>query len=372
MPRFLARLSACALLALSIPMQLAHASGPWSITNLGDLANGFMGGQGSINSGGQVVGSTLFVPEHAFVLDNGVFRDISEIEGRAAQSYAYGINDAGQIVGGAYLDPFADRSPILWANGSATRLASPVDVRATVAYDINASGQIVGVGTTSSPFGSSREERAVLWSGGTAVNLGVLPGGGASRAYAINDGGQIVGYATDNRNVSHAVVWDKGQLLDLGVTPGSIDGSVAYGINELGQIVGVDNGQAVLWHNGQRTELGALAGDQRSRAHSINDLGVAVGYSDEAPNGSNDERAVMWVDGVAIDLNTLEGVIGGGWKLVSATDINNAGQILGQGISPRGIYQGFLLSPVPEVGTSSMLLLGLIAIGAVARKKARA
>jgi probable HAF family extracellular repeat protein len=62
-------------------------------------------------------------------------------------------------------------------------------------------------------------------------------GGGAGCAHAINDRGLVVGWSYTGSEV-HAVVWtSKNGIKDLGTLPGDNE-SVAYGINNLGQVVG--------------------------------------------------------------------------------------------------------------------------------------
>ncbi|TKJ37243.1 hypothetical protein CEE37_14110 [candidate division LCP-89 bacterium B3_LCP] len=57
-------------------------------------------------------------------------------------------------------------------------------------------------------------------------------------------------------------------------------------------------------------------------------------------------HAFVWEDGVMTDLNTLI-PSGSGWTLKSASDINNAGQIVCWGEAPNGQYHGCLLTPNP-------------------------
>lgn len=61
---------------------------------------------------------------------------------------------------------------------------------------------------------------------------------------AINDAGLIVGYGTATNGLEHAFVWDNGVFSDLGALQNE---SYACGINKNGLIVGVSDGQAVLW-----------------------------------------------------------------------------------------------------------------------------
>jgi probable HAF family extracellular repeat protein len=134
---------------------------------------------------------------------------------------------------------------------------------------------------------------------------------------------------------------------DVGVLPGHAT-SVARAVNDIGQVVGdarAANGatRAFLWDRGQLRELGTLPGDAASEARSINIGGQAVGRS-----GSTDfshGRAVLWQDGVALDLNSLH--TGAGWLLVSATAINDVGQIAGVGVR-NGQLRAFLLSPLGQ------------------------
>lgn len=68
--------------------------------------------------------------------------------------------------------------------------------RVTDAYGINDAGQVVGYGFTSS--GS----RAFLWKNGKMKDLGTL-GGSSSWAYGINHESQVVGEAEINANTGH-------------------------------------------------------------------------------------------------------------------------------------------------------------------------
>src|SRR5262245_60053990 len=105
-----------------------------------------------------------------------------------------------------------------------------------------------------------------------------------------------------------------GQMLDLGTLGGG--GSEAFGINDLGQVVGQsETGRghrelhAFVWTRGARDgvkgnremkDLGTLGGDA-SQANDINDLGEIVGLS-ETPDG--EVHAALWSDGAIIDLGT--------------------------------------------------------------------
>ncbi len=61
-----------------------------------------------------------------------------------------------------------------------------------------------------------------------------------------------------------------------------------------------------------------------------------------------------------------------GWISTSATDINDAGQIVGYGINPQGEFTGYELTPVSnQVPEPSLLVFfGLIGLGLAARKLA--
>src|SRR5205823_1755456 len=73
-----------------------------------------------------------------------------------------------------------------------------------------------------------------LWTQGQGmIEIGQLPDSEHGEANAINDRGDVVGFAG-----FHAFLYSQGDMTDLG-TLGSVFGSsVAYGINNLGQVVG--------------------------------------------------------------------------------------------------------------------------------------
>ena len=128
-----------------------------------------------------------------------------------------------------------------------------------------------------------------------------------------------------------------------------------------------------MWSNGGITDLGSLGGNI-SAALDINASGHIVGVS---TNVSGVSHAVLWVNGVAIDLNSLLSAsdVEAGWVLHNAYAINNNGSIVGDasnsilGISTSG-YLLTSVAAVPETNTTIMLLMGLGVFGFIARRKA--
>ena len=90
----------------------------------------------------------------------------------------------------------------------------------SVAYGINAAGQVVG-GAYTAPQAVEGAElfgglfHAFLWQNGAMADLGTL-GGASSSATAINAAGQVVGESTTASRVHHAFLWQKWAVTDVG------------------------------------------------------------------------------------------------------------------------------------------------------------
>jgi probable HAF family extracellular repeat protein len=174
-----------------------------------------------INDAGLVVGASSTSPSvrlaggsgtHAVLWDSRTIKDLGTIGG-GDYSFAYGVNEGGQVVGELASRPGADsgrdgQHAFVWAWGTITDLGTLGGSRSQ-AYDVNNRGQIAGVAFTDGTGGG-----AAIWAGDGVLRL---PGGDglATGAHDINDAGQVVGYTSADQNHgveagTHAVLWEPG------------------------------------------------------------------------------------------------------------------------------------------------------------------
>jgi probable HAF family extracellular repeat protein len=286
-----------------------------------------------------------------------------------------GINDPGEAVGmsetsvpdpnGEDLCGFGTHltcSPFLWRNGVMNALPTAGGNNGQ-ASAINNSGQVAGYaenGTADSTCPPGTEnfmvDLPVMWTKGKAQALPTIGSDPDGVAFGINNRGQAVGYSGTCTAANYAVVWENGtatQLPDLG-DPGGI----AYAINSHNQVVGQavnSNGTALaaLWQNNTVTALGGgrlLPGDVASFATSINNRGQVVGSSFDSK--ANWSHGLLWQNGMMIDLNAVFPA-SSNLFVVSASNINESGQIAGMAVEMAGPHAGtivhaFLATPVDE------------------------
>jgi probable HAF family extracellular repeat protein len=326
----------------------------YELTELGTLG-GIWSGPSQIDNEGRVVGGSTIQSGawHAFRWEDGDMEDLG-VPGDYLVSSATAFNSDGRIVGyanGQYQSQYA----YLWEDGNWDYLGTlPGEgLDYSVAVDINETSQICGYSFT---LGPGSRMRGWIWENGEMTDLGAL-GGDKSSANAINIWGQIVGYSQiydPEDYITHAFVWENGNMTDLGVLPGEVN-SAANDINENGQIVGSSSHQMdtypfltvyrpCLWEDGEIIDLGLVGGYVRGTATAINDDGTIVGWMATSLSGGT-YHAFVWRDGEWTNLNWLISP-GSDWELQTAGDINDNGQIAGNGIAPGGSIQGFLLTPV--------------------------
>jgi probable HAF family extracellular repeat protein len=257
--------------------------------------------------------------------------DLGSLED-SLRSYAYSINEQGQVVGESSYPGSQNRAFLWTAEDGMINLGTLEGGIYSFANGINNLGQVVGA-----DYASNWDDRAFLWENGIMTGLGTL-GGSTSTAWAINNQGQVVGESHTVDGQRHAFLWENGVMTDLATLGGTY--SAAYGINDLGQIVGASStadGQtrAFLWENGIMTDLGTLGGTN-SYAYDINNLGQVIGESNYP--GSGNQHAFLWTTEVGmLDLGTLyDGIYS------YAYDINNLGQVVGVSFMSDWSAQAFL------------------------------
>ena len=112
----------------------------WGINGSGEVVGTFINGNGTLSGGS------------GFLCSNGVYTTIDDPSG--VSTLAFGINDAGQIVGD-YVDSSGGLHGFLYSDGTYTTIDDPLAATnsqgyGTLAFGIDNSGEIVGTYSDSS------------------------------------------------------------------------------------------------------------------------------------------------------------------------------------------------------------------------------
>ncbi len=220
--------------------------------------------------------------------------------GTGDNSVAWAINDRGHVVGTR-----GDGGAFLWRDGRTT------DLGVFMPTDVNNLGEVVGYQWDDEMGGT----KAVLWRKGRLVELRTPAGTGQGYASAINDRSLIVGWsAADADGLLRAVTWRRG-------VPAMLDGSnsLAWDVNDRGQIVGASGDNAVRWWHGDRTVLTT----QTTQATAVNRHGTVAGlHWDSFSTGG-----FVWQRGSFVGIAPPSGEVD--FTFIQPMGINGRAQVVG-------------------------------------------
>jgi probable HAF family extracellular repeat protein len=263
-------------------------------------------------------------------------------------SYAYGLNDRGQVVGN-FLNSQREEHAYFF-DGWIMHDLGTLGGHFSIAYDINAPGKIVGYSLTGETDTLGWVHQAFRSDGFSMQGMGSK----WCSANAVNNAGQAVGEMIVASGAHHANIYKNQTITDLGTLDGL--SSFALGINNSGHVVGkadsfvLETGQpaihAFLYSNGQMQDLGSLGYAcltddsgrkdcyERSIANDINSRRQIAGISTTA---SGQTHAFLMTKGSMVDLGTLGG------RQSWAQAINDSGQVVGTSLNQNDTaYHAFL------------------------------
>jgi probable HAF family extracellular repeat protein len=291
----------------------------YSLTDLGTLGGNSSTGA-AINDAGKATGSSTLPggQTRAFLWDSvGGMQNLGAAG--SGDSNGRDINNNDHIVGNT------DGQPFRWTT-SGMVVIDPA--QSGDAADLNENDQVFGYRN----LGTS--DRALLWSSSNTIS-NPYPTTNA-QAVAGNDSGQYVGTLSGG---------SPGFYSPGGASPRQNLGSfILQDINNSALIAGGTGSDAALYDVTTSTLLtvGKLNPlDTLARFLGINNLGMGVGES----VGTG---AFVYTSALGLQsLNAMLTAKDAGWTVLSATDINNNGMIVGTGLSPNGETRAVILQEVP-------------------------
>jgi len=234
-----------------------------------------------LNGHGEVVGTDNTAPgRHAFLLNHQTYIALDPFGVLATHtSFARGINNSGDIVGG-YVGDDGNEHGFLLRKGNLTTLDVPY--AGSVGTQMNAvsdSGVIVGAWVD-----SAFTVHGFIYKNGDYMHLD-YPGALDTYPFGINPRGDIVGnWDADQSTVGHGFVFSRGQMFSFDVPDAVPDGTAANGINARGQIVGgyvgLDGSSHGFLAEGATFTRLDCPGAVRTTAWGINAAGQIAGTCD--------------------------------------------------------------------------------------------
>jgi len=250
-------------------------------------------------------------------------------------TYAFGINDLGQIVG-YYTDLSNYVHSFLYSGGIYTTIDDPSATNGTYADSINASGQITG------GYRDDSGGHGFLYSGGIYTTIDDPSAINGTYADGINASGQITGLYYDGSWGPHGFLYSGGTYTTIDY-PSATNVTVPESINDLGQIVGyyddASGRHGFLYSSGTYTTIDDPSGTNGTVVTSINDLGQITGYYQDASGA----HGFLYSSGTYTTIDYPSAA-----NLTVVTSINDLGQITGYYQDASGIH-GFLADPIPPV-----------------------
>jgi probable HAF family extracellular repeat protein len=312
----------------------------YTIVDIGTLPGGNSSSAFSISNSGWVTGNASDASNTTWAFlyrYGGPLINLNGFPG-AGNSMAQSVNNLGQVTGNSDINGSGLSHAAIWSGGIVSDLGdlSGGGGFNSFGYGINDSGQAVGI-SGAVAFGS----HGFVWNPVTQTMSDVFPATGLDIVFAINNNGHYTG--------GNAVLVANGTTTVLG--PGT-----GLAISDNDQVAGFDTTVmgpiATRYSGGITTTIGTFGGDT-SIAYGINNAGDVVGTADAI---GNIRRAFLYTGAGGLqDLNDLI-PSGSGWALEEAHGITDNGVIVGTGII-GGESHAFML--IPDIGSDTTAPLTL-------------
>jgi uncharacterized membrane protein len=265
----------------------------------------------------------------------------------AVATLAVDINSSGQIVGEYTFTTLDNRQGFLLSNGTFTSITFP-GASFTRAIGINRYGDIVGDYVLQGSGNSN--EHGYLLRGGVFTTISV-PNADATLAQGINASGDIVGTYI-NKQGEHGFLLHGGTFTSIDF-PGAAAYTEAWKINDNGEIVGRYKGGDSRYHvyvlsNGSYTSVPDVPGAVQVAPGSFSEAGGVDNFGNIVSSFGSSEPCDLGsagnVHGFVLSGATYTAVDFPGANVTLAFGINDSGQVVGPYKDASGIH-GYLRTP---------------------------